>query len=820
MLLRGPVELHQTLNAPSLEELRDSLGIPEIRSPHFVEALPFSAEDVTAGSETELQAAVRGDRNHVDLPLSIEASTYFANIAKRVCSGDTSERAVSDLERYLANNADNVWDNSWVRFPLVRLTPFARAVLAKDLLVNRQDPCSASRQDLEKFVYLSEGERWLRIPISYLMKIGLADVLGAQEGLPDLVHNTGCMVMGRLLSDNTSPETLSFYTVPLRKNSGFGEAIARETAKRFLLTQLLTMYANCALGLKELGQTAMIYFSPHPPIRQKLLNECISDSFYRELFMNPCLSGWDNGLEKYDYMCLCHQVLSRSQLNAVGKLREAGIITRNLVVLPNVSNISLANNGTHISLGSLKLGRCLAEDGARFGPAEEKYLGDLVIKIVEHFLPLFVGTYSAAPYRLDFGDFHPEKVLGFLPHELDYTHLRMIWRRWKKKASVKILGQPTTPFGLKAIDRLLTLLFRVKGDFIPDYRLVDYMVAPMSTPWSAALNGKTGNLERLKKDLTAMGVIDARMSLYMLYRLREYHNMGFSGFEGRHYSLFESLRKDMAQATNLQVLVTALAFKLALRGSVRHSDIPDDPFVESERRHVFFGSAIGIPTFYVHESSGNRFLKNLLRSTKGTRYSRRYPGYLRVYNRQFQLALVRFIQTEGADIIENLGVHETVTDLTRRIDEPQDHSVGERLTADILKTVGLNSPLKATAEEFNLAAERYYQSGLKRMHMEEALNDLCEDLREMHSCSGGVDPKYRDAFRYILDSRSPVDFVSQMREAVLTETATNFELCKLIDLLLTSIHYDAARAAEQIDEGVDHGGVSASVYRAGNWNNS
>ncbi|MDJ0669108.1 MAG: hypothetical protein QNJ61_17635, partial [Desulfobacterales bacterium] len=39
---------------------------------------------------------------------------------------------------------------------------------------------------------------------------------------------------------------------------------------------------------------------------------------------------------------------------------------------------------------------------------------DLVIKIVEHFLPLFVGTYSAAPYRLDFADMHPEAAPPFL----------------------------------------------------------------------------------------------------------------------------------------------------------------------------------------------------------------------------------------------------------------------------------------------------------------------------------------------------------------------------------------------------------------------
>ena len=46
-------------------------------------------------------------------------------------------------------------------------------------------------------------------------------------------------------------------------------------------------------------------------------------------------------------MHLCHQVLSRSQLNAVVKLREAGIIANDLIVLPSLSNVSLANNGIH-----------------------------------------------------------------------------------------------------------------------------------------------------------------------------------------------------------------------------------------------------------------------------------------------------------------------------------------------------------------------------------------------------------------------------------------------------------------------------------------
>jgi hypothetical protein len=603
--------------------------------------------------------------------------------------------------------------------------------------------------------------------------------------------------MDRLLSDNTSPETLSFYVVPLCRDSQYGRAIAKETSKRFLLTQLVVMYANSALGLLDSGQRAMIYFSPHPPVRQKMLNECISDSFYRELFMNPCLSGWDNGVEKHDYMCLCHKVLSRSQLNAVGKLREAGIITRNLVILPTVSNISLANNGTHLSLGSRKLTRCLRDGNTAFSATDEKYLGDLVIKIVEHFLPLFVGTYSAAPYRLDFSDFHPERALGFLPHELDYTHLRMIWRRWKKKASIKILGRPTTPFGLKSIDRALVTLFRCKGDFIPDFRLIDYMVAPMSTDRSPALDGKPGNSERLRSDLADLGVFDTRMSLYMLYRLREFRHAGYSGFEGRHYSLFESLENDMSGAANLQALVTALAFKYALRGTVKHADIPDAPFVESERRQIFFGSAIGIPTFYVHGSTGNRFLKTILRRTNGIRHSRRYPGYLRVYHRQYRLALAEIIRTEGADLMENLGLEETIRDLFDRINWPEHNSAEGRLTAGILDRMGVDSPMKARAQDFNVAAEEYYRNDLKKRHIQEAFDFLCEDLRDLETSRDFSAAGYKKALHYALGNRPATGFVDGVRQEVLDETAGVDDIRTLIDLLLTTFHYDSAQAEQK-----------------------
>ncbi len=370
----------------------------------------------------------------------------------------------------------------------------------------------------------------------------------------------------------------------------------------------------------------MIYFSPHPPVRQRRLNELISDGFYRELFMNPCLAGWDRGEDKHAYMGLCHRVLSRSQLNAVARLKEAGIIAHNLVVLPNTSNISLANNGTHLSLGSRRLSGLMGAGAAGFGASAEKYLGDLVLKISEHFLPLFVGTYSAAPYRLDFQDLHPEKALGFLPHELHDVHLRMIWRRWRRKAHIKFCGKSITPFGPEWLDRLVSRACGLRGDLVWDFRLLDYLVCVMSTEESPAMDGTPGNDGRLKKDLAAQGIFHPAMSLYLLHRLRPFSGYGFCGFEGRHYSQFEDVLEDMGRAADLQWLVTAAAYREALSGRTTHADIPDAPVVESERRQVIFGGAIGIPTFFVHQQSGNRFLRRILERYRRSASQPPLPG--------------------------------------------------------------------------------------------------------------------------------------------------------------------------------------------------
>jgi hypothetical protein len=776
--------------------ITDLLDIHSRDAEGYLDSLPFSRHDATAGSETELQAVVAGRKEDVDLPLTIESSNYFANILKRAAAGETPKSLINDLERFLNDNPANVWENSWVRFPRRKLSPFASQVFDRDLLADKKNSSRGQRSDIGRFIFRDqEGEEYLRLPISYLIKLALAELLGSGDRLPDAVRQTGERLMGHFLNDNTSPETFSFHVVPLRPDSGMGRGIARETGKRYLLTQLLVMFANESFGLRERGQKALVYFAPHPPVRQQELNNHISDAFYRELFMSPCLSGWDRGEEKHQYMQLCHKVLSRSQMNAIAKLREAGIIVNNLVVLPNVSNVSLANNGTHISIGSRKLGELLGDPSSGFTSAHEKHLGDLIIKITEHFLPLFVGTYSASPYRLAFTDFHPERALGFLPHELDYTHLRMIWRRWQKKARLSIFGRPLTPFGPVWLDRMVSSLFHLKGDFLPDFRLINYLVCLMSTVRSPALDGTLGNCNRLRGDLADMGVFDNQMSVYLLYKLREYEAIGFSGFEGRHYSLFENLEDDMGGACDLQTLVTALAFKYLAEGKFSHAHIPDDPSVESERRQIFFGAAIGIPTFYVRKNSCNLFLRNILLRTREVRQSHRYPGYLRVKNREYCRALVQLLLEEAADLIEAGNLTGQMEELMMRLEHPERHSAAGKLTCGILDTVNAKSPMSLSAGEFNNGAEKFYRETLRKRHMVEAFGFLEEECLKMDQATG-LDDSFREALQVILEGKSALNFVISTKRAVLEERAPSTVLKQMIDLLLVIIHQDIMEASK------------------------
>jgi hypothetical protein len=775
------------------------LGIDTATPEGLARTLPFTPSDTTAGAENEYQTAVEGDRHRVDLPLEIENSGFFRNLKKRALRGDTPRSTVSALEAYLSENDTGIWENSWVRLPADALSPYARRVFTEDLRCDKCCADSPRRSDAGRFSFEEGGREVLRIPISYLLKLALADAID-QPATHDTVRETGRSAMDHFLSDNTSPETFSFHPVSMDEAAGMGQGIARETALRFLLSQLLIQYANRQFGLIDGGQRALLYFAPHPPVRQKRLNNLIPDSFYRSLFMSPCLSGWNDGEAKHRYMHLCHTVLSRSQLNAVIKLREAGIVANNLVVLPNTSTVSLANNGTHISLGSRMLTRLMKAPGSGFGALEEKHYGDLAIKIVEHFLPLFVGAYSAAPYRIDFMDFHPERVLGFLPHELDYTHLRMLWRRWKKKAHLKILGRSITPFGPEWLDRNLSRGFMLKGDFVPDFRLIDYLVALMATDESPALDGRPGNDTRLKKDLGELGVFDPCMPLYMLYRARCFQTMGFTGFEGRHYSLFENLDRDMAQAANLQMLVTTLAYKYIFTGRITHADIPDHPFVESERRQIFFGAAAGIPTFYVRADTPNRLLARMVKRTANIRSSRRYAGYTRVRATDFKHTLVTLLQEDAPELIEMNQLRHTIDDLKNRIDDGGGRGVSGRVTRRICEAAGASSPLALSGDEFNAAAESFYRERLKKDQVGQALDGWTRQVRRLDGMSTWRSGHYNQALFSVLGGKDAATLIATLRSAVIAETLPVTALTQLIHLMLLTLDHMKRQSESDLPE--------------------
>ncbi|MBI9091940.1 MAG: hypothetical protein JEZ12_22235 [Desulfobacterium sp.] len=773
----------------SLEQITVLLGIDTWSADAFIRSLPFCAGDATAGVENEFQAVVVGRREDVDLPISIEASNYYKNLVKQAKSGDTPEKRVIALENFLGGTAVRPWENSWVRFPRSTLNPFANLVLNQDLKADKSNYASGYRNDAGMFVFKKAGEPHIRIPVSYLLKLSLAQAIGADTDLPPQVKNRGKKMMDHFSNDNSSPELFSFHPVKANTDSGLGAKLAGETLIRFLLTQALVRYAEDDFLLKANGQRVKVFFSATPPMRQRQLNDCISDAFYRELFMSPCLSGWDRGEEKHTYMNICHKVLSRSQINAVTRLKEAGIITSNLVVMPNLSNISLANNGTHISMGSIKLSSFLADKHSGFTDTDEKQVGDLAIKICEHFLPLFSTTFSASPHRLNFEDFHPERLLGFLPHELEDNHLRMIWRRWKKKANLKIMGHPLTPFGPVWLDRLISRSLGLKGDFIPDSRLIDYFVSVKSTFQSPALDGSPKGEAMLKKDLTEMGIFDERMPLYQLIRLRKQCEMGYSGFEHRYASIFEDITRDMGGAADLQLLITGLAQKYIFSKEVDHPMIPDSPEIESERRQIFFAGAIGLPTFFVKTRTRNLFLTKILQNVRKTRSSRRYPGYTRVYVKEYQQGLIRLLRKDGASLMEAFRMKPMVDDLEKRINDPGTHAAWGRLTSGILGEKKTD-PMAMQGTAFNERAEAYYGDTLRKAHISQGFDQLERACETMKIWAGYRDAADGDALDKILGQEDLFEFLKAVRGEFCENTLARKRLKKLIYLIILVVNRD------------------------------
>ena len=710
------------------------------------ESLPFHPKDITAGTENELAVSVFGKRDTADLPQTIARLPFF----------ETGGPASAALEEWLADNAGHVWEHSWLRISRATLNAAARATLGSDL---------AGRRDREDF---QVGHDSVRVPASYVLKLALADVLGARD-LPGRALLAGQRTLGCFLNDNTAPEIISTHIVSGKHGDAPGKAVARENAQRFLLVQLLVAYANEKFGLRASGQELTIYAAPNPPARLKGLSRLLPADAYRDLLMNPCLSGFQDGASKRAYMHVCHETLSHSRMHTGARMMEAGIMKPH-VVERMVCDTSLLNNGTHLSLGSLRLGEYLRAQPQSTAVAEEKYLGDLATKIVEHFLPLFVGLYSAAPARLAPADLRPERALGFLPHELGSTHLRLTWQSWKRKAG---------------------LLAPLKGDMVPDQRLLDYFAALPGSATAAAHDGQLGNDARLKAELEAKGLFSRNMTFYTLYRLREFSKMGFTGFEGRHYSLFASLHGDLAPATDLQALITAYAYQYMARGEVLHAHIPDDPETESERRQMFFAAAIGLPVFYVKRTTRNLFLRRVLAQTQRTRPSKRHTGYFKVYMDDYRNALRQLLAEDGA--LAETGTA-PLADLGARLAAPAERGVSGRLTSAILADLGVKNPMDVDAVTFNQAAEQHYRGRLREQYQEEGLASAGQSIGQMAQRMPH-DPALRRALAALTGGRDAQAFFSEAARDVRTGTAAPDTLRRLIGLLLLNVEQEERRYA-------------------------
>lgn len=720
--MQAPARLSDR-SSPSLEEALDALGIAD--------RAPFVDGDATAGTETELHAAVRGSALAVDLPREVRDSATVHDLRRRVARGDASPRILSDIERFLDQNEDEVWDHSWVVVRLSRLHEATRRRFEADLRRDLDDPDSAFRTDAARFRVQRYGEACARIPVSYVLRLALLDV-SARWG-DSARSRLATNLADHFLNDNSSPETHSFHVVPLERGVG-GRDVADEMAVRYLTSQLLAAWANEAWETRDDGQEVLTYFASHTPERQRVLNRAVPDAFYRELFMSPCLSGWRHGEDKHRYMHLCHEVMSRSHLNALPRLRDAGLLGRNLVVLPDTSTTALQNNGTHISLGSRRM--TAARKSGRATHAHEKVVTDLVIKVSEVFLPLFVGLYASDPVRLEFADFHPERLLGYLVHELSGSDLRRLWWRWRHKAGIGRLGRSWTPFGPPQWDAALAKALRLPGDCVLDYRLLDYLTALPSTARHGAFDGTVGNQDRLKRELAELGIFDEHMSFYAPIKNREQARIGFSGVEWRIWSTFPSFSRDAGPAVMLQWLVTAYAFELVRSGQITHADIPDDPSSESERRLLMFSAAIGLRTFTVRRSSRNRWMLKLLERTPGVRRSKRYRNDWKVELDAFRATLLRTLRHDTPHLVEALGAGEALRDASARIAESG--SAAARHCRDICERVGASTPLAVDAARFNVAAERHARVEARQRHVEEAL-DAVDRLSARHS--GAVEPR-------------------------------------------------------------------------------
>jgi hypothetical protein len=222
--------------------------------------------------------------------------------------------------------------------------------------------------------------------------------------------------------------------------------------------------------------------------------------------------------------------------------------------------------------------------------------------------------------------------------------------------------------------------------------------------------------------------------------------------------------------------------------------------VESERRQIFFASAIGVPTIFVRRDSPNRLLMELVARVKQTRPSHRYPGYLRVPLAEFRLGLLDLLEQEAPDLVESMGLGDSLRDLRRRLERPDRFSTAGKINRAVCERLGVSSPLSVTAETYNRVAEEHYRDDLRRQHLRSAFARLEQDLHQLELEALRGDDLLRQALHQLLGDRSLTDTLDGLRPLVREDCLPPEALHSLLGLCQLSIHQDGRLAAAVLDQ--------------------
>ena len=250
----------------------------------------------------------------------------------------------------------------------------------------------------------------------------------------------------------------------------------------------------------------------------------------------------------------------------------------------------------------------------------------------------------------------------------------------------------------------------------------------------------------------------------------------------------------MGDAADLQQLITAQAYHYILTGKITHEMIPDTPDVESERRQIFFCSAIDIPTCYVKIDSQNLFLQQIVSKIPKTRVSRRYPGYTRILLQDYKKALITLLNTDGKDLVKSFSMEGTLLDLKARIQYPETFSAAGKLTRGILKKEKKRDPMRFRGELFNKKAENFYINNLREQQMEEAFAALKKEFHQMDVWVSYDQSPHREAIKTILGEKDLHTFLAEVEAGVLDNKLGQENLKKLIYLIILYINMESKTA--------------------------